>query len=133
MGAGSSFVSTEYQREELTMESELMEKAFSVPVSVRLDDITASIIDGLAFRFGKSRNSIICEMLNHDALEALQALNPKDRLLVAEAGDKAYDLFLAKNPGVSASPGAVSNIARFYNGIDESRASRASADNGASS
>lgn len=34
----------------------------------------------------------------------MEELKPGDRLRVAEAGDKAYQEFLAKNPDVQASP-----------------------------
>lgn len=124
MGAGSNFVSAEYQNEEAAQEAEWMEKSFSVPFTVRVDGLTASIIDGLASRFGTNRNAIIREMLKQNAIEAMEELKPGDRLRVAEAGDKAYQEFLAKNPDIQASPGAVLRMAEVFNRTDEARVNK---------
>lgn len=121
MGAGSNFVSSEYENEEQQAIAEWMEKSFNVPFTVRIDGLTASIIDGLAVRFGTNRNAIIRQMLNQNAIEAMQELRPADRLRVAEFGDKAYEEFLSKNPDVKASPGALLRMAKIFNRTDEAR------------
>ena len=114
MGAGLDFVSNQYHSEE----HEMMEKSFSVPFSVRLDGVTAAIIDGLCVRFGTTRNAVIREMLKQNAFEAMQALTPSDRLIVAAEGEKSYQEFLSKNPNVRDSTGALVRIAEHLNLVE---------------
>ena len=114
MGAGLDFVSNQYHSEEY----EMMEKSFSVPFSVRLDGVTAAIIDGLCVRFRATRNAVIREMLKQNAFEAMQALTPSDRLIVAAEGEKSYQEFLSKNPNVRDSTGALVRIAEHLNLVE---------------
>lgn len=119
MGSGSSFVQYEYEKENALLEHQAWESSFNVPFSIRLDGLTASIIDGLAVRFGTSRNSIIGDMLKADAMEALQDLKPEDRVKVAEFGDKAYEAFQAKNSGSPTESATLKRLVQVFNGVDQ--------------
>lgn len=55
--------------------------------SIRIDARTAAILEGIAKRFGKSRNSIVADLLRLDAETMWDELEQKDRFLVAEHGD----------------------------------------------
>lgn len=55
--------------------------------SIRIDARTAAIIEGIAKRFGKSRNAIVSELLWSDAETMWGNLKQEDRFLVAEHGD----------------------------------------------
>lgn len=120
MSAGSRFVDHEYEKEDAITEEQLYESTFFVPVTIRLDATTASILDGLAARFGQSRNSIASEFLKNDALEAFQSLRPKDRLKVAEVGDAAFSTWATKN-SMTFSDGGLLNLATVFNKFDENK------------
>lgn len=66
--------------------------------SIRIDARTAAILEGVAKRFGKSRNSILADILRIEAETMWDELEQKDRFLVAENGDVLLEKVGADNP-----------------------------------
>jgi len=66
--------------------------------SIRIDARTAAILEGVAKRFGKSRNSIVAEILRTESEVMWDELEQKDRFLVAKHGDVILEKADEDNP-----------------------------------
>ena len=107
--AGAWFVEQQYEIESLREELLADEDSSKYVFSLRLSLNTASLLDALSKRFGKSRNAMISEILERVALDSLVVLKPADLERVARDADEFYNSNSGREP-----QNAFSNLVKIY-------------------
>lgn len=121
MSTGQMFIDSEYAKED-EKEIQAFEESLNHAVSIRIPVRTVALLDGLAKRFGISRNAVVSDFLFQDVEDAFKALKAKDRLMVAEVADEVQNSLYEKNDAISSSfTDSFVKQAKLYNRIDAKR------------